>query len=102
MHTYFTKSRVTTTLNAKCINEKSYLLLLKSYCLFCVPPLFLNNEIFDFLMAFPFLSLFNLLQLVFGGCKFAVLHYCVVIIFWFSGIMDCMWCTFKIRVSLMR
>ena len=55
---------------------------------------------------FPFHQL-NLLQLVFSACVAAVkcrrvLHRCVVIFFWSSGIMDCMWFTFENRVLLMN
>jgi len=47
-----------------------------------------------FLRAFPFTSLILLTQLVFSACVAAVksrpvLHHCVVIFFWSSGIMEC-------------
>jgi len=46
-----------------------------------------------------------LLQLVFSACVAAVkcgpvLHHCVVLFYWFSGIMDCMLFTLEIGIPL--
>ena len=41
-------------------------------------------------------------QLFFGLLLWYLLHHCVVIFFWSSGIMDCMLFTFENKVPLMR
>jgi len=50
---------------------------------------------------------FYFLQLVFSACVAAVkyrpvLHYCLVIFYWSSGVIDYMFFTFGKRVPLMR
>ena len=60
-----------------------------------------------FLQAFHFSSLILLTTLMFSACVAAVkcrpvLHHCVVMFFWSSGIMYCMLLTFENRIPLMR
>ena len=70
------------------------------FCWFCVFMFCLKTHYLSQKFAIPFAMLIYLVYLTY--CP--VLHHCVVICFWFSGIMECtcMLFTFEKRVPLMR